>query len=140
MSPEKRSMPPIPKPDAATKAFFRSVVPDHPAVGVRPMFGNLAAFVNGNMFMGLFGPDLFLRLSDDDQALVQKAGGGSFEPMPGRAMSGYVVVPEGLARAAQEAGHMGGTLTRVGHGAPPEGAEGQEEAIGRKGPCPGTIP
>ena len=87
-------MPPIPKPDAATKAFFRSVVPDHPAVGVRPMFGNLAAFVNGNMFMGLFGPDLFLRLSDDDQAVVQKAGGGSFEPMPGRAMSGYVVVPE----------------------------------------------
>jgi len=94
MSPKKRSMPAMPKPDEATKEFFRSVVPDHPAVGVRPMFGNLAAFVNGNMFMGLFGRELFLRLSEDDQALVQKAGGGPFEPMPGRAMTGYVVVPE----------------------------------------------
>ena len=87
------SMPKIPKPDDESKAFFRAVVPSHPAVTVRPMFGNVSAFVHGNMFMGLFGADLFLRLPDDDRATVQEAGGGPFEPMPGRPMTGYVLVP-----------------------------------------------
>jgi TfoX/Sxy family transcriptional regulator of competence genes len=59
------------------------------------MFGNLAGFVNGNMFCGLFGEDLFVRVSIDDQAKVRKQGGRAFEPMPGRAMTGYVVVATG---------------------------------------------
>jgi TfoX/Sxy family transcriptional regulator of competence genes len=86
-------MPKMPKPDDAAKEFFRSVVPEAPNVAVRPMFGNLSAFVNGNMFMGLFGNDLFLRLPDAERAEVEAAGGGPFEPMPGRPMGGYVVVP-----------------------------------------------
>jgi TfoX/Sxy family transcriptional regulator of competence genes len=57
------------------------------------MFGNLAAFVNGNMFAGLFGEDLFVRLPDAEAAPIRKAGGRNFEPMAGRAMTGYVVVP-----------------------------------------------
>jgi TfoX/Sxy family transcriptional regulator of competence genes len=94
MTPEKgSSMPPIPKPDDASKAFFEAAVPDHPAVKVRPMFGNLAAFVNGNMFMGMFGPELFLRLPEGDREAVAKEGGGPFEPMPGRPMREYAVLP-----------------------------------------------
>jgi TfoX/Sxy family transcriptional regulator of competence genes len=57
------------------------------------MFGNLAAFVNGNMFAGLFGEDLFVRLSDYESAKVRKQGGRDFAPMPGRPMRGYVTVP-----------------------------------------------
>ncbi len=30
------------------------------------MFGNLGAFVNGNMFMGLFGADIGLKLAPAD--------------------------------------------------------------------------
>jgi TfoX/Sxy family transcriptional regulator of competence genes len=86
-------MGPMPKPDEATKERFRSIVPDHPSVSVRPMFGNLSAFVNGNMFMGVFGGDLFVRLSEADREAVLAAGGGPFEPMPGRPMGDYVVVP-----------------------------------------------
>lgn len=86
-------MGPMPKPDAATKAFFESVVPEHPAVKVRPMFGNVAAFVNGNMFMGLFGPDLFVRLPEEDREAVAAQGGGPFEPMPGRPMREYALLP-----------------------------------------------
>jgi TfoX/Sxy family transcriptional regulator of competence genes len=94
MSPAKRPpMPKIPKPDEETKALFESVVPDHPNVTTRPMFGNVSAFVHGNMFMGLFGRDLFLRLSDEDRDAVTAAGGGPFEPMPGRPMRDYVLVP-----------------------------------------------
>lgn len=45
------------------------------------------------MFCGLFGEDLFVRLPDDESATVKKQGGRDFEPMAGRAMKGYVVVP-----------------------------------------------
>ena len=94
MSPQKKSsMPKMPKPDDASKAFFESVVPERPDVRVRPMFGNVSAFVNGNMFMGLFGSDLFVRLPDADRDSLFKAGGAPFEPMPGRPMREYVVLP-----------------------------------------------
>ena len=86
-------MPKMPKPDDASKAFFVSVVPERPDVRVRPMFGNVSAFVNGNMFMGLFGSDLFVRLPDTDRETLVKAGGAPFEPMPGRPMRECVVLP-----------------------------------------------
>src|ERR1700674_2972505 len=85
----------MPKPSEQAKAAFLKLVPPDPAVTTRPMFGNLSGFVNGNMFCGLFGEDLFVRVSDDDQAKVRKKGGRPFEPMAGRAMTGYVVVPGG---------------------------------------------
>jgi TfoX/Sxy family transcriptional regulator of competence genes len=83
----------IPKPDPESKAYFETLVPDDPRVGVRPMFGNVSAFVNGNMFMGLYGSDVFLRLPGADRGTLAKAGGGPFEPMPGRAMSEYMIIP-----------------------------------------------
>ena len=85
----------MPKPSEQAKSAFQKLVPPDPNVTTRPMFGNLAGFVNGNMFCGLFGEDLFVRVSDEDQAKVRKQGGRAFEPMPGRAMTGYVVVPTG---------------------------------------------
>jgi len=86
-------MPKIPKPDEESKAFFESVVPDHPNVRIRPMFGNVSAFVNGNMFMGLFGPDVFVRLPEDEREAVTAEGGTAFAPMPGRPMKEYVTLP-----------------------------------------------
>ena len=85
----------LPKPSEQAKAAFQKLVPPDPSVTTRPMFGNLSGFVNGNMFCGLFGEDLFVRVSEADQARLRKQGGRPFEPMPGRAMTGYVVVPAG---------------------------------------------
>ncbi|TMF52877.1 MAG: TfoX/Sxy family protein [Chloroflexi bacterium] len=82
----------MPKPSERAKEMFSAIVPAEPSITLRPMFGNLAAFVNGNMFTGLFGEDLFVRLSDEEQARVLKEGGKAFEPMPGHAMKGYVCV------------------------------------------------
>jgi TfoX/Sxy family transcriptional regulator of competence genes len=83
----------MPRPSDDAKDAFRSVLPDDPAVTVRPMFGNIAAFVNGNMFAGLFGDDLFVRLAGKDRTQLIEKGGSVFEPMAGRAMKDYVTVP-----------------------------------------------
>lgn len=83
----------MPKPSDEAKAAFTKLVPGGPTVTMRPMFGNLAAFVNGNMFAGLFGEDMFVRLSEEESAKVRKLGGRDFAPMAGRPMKGYVTVP-----------------------------------------------
>ena len=71
----------IPKPTDEDKAFFRSIVPEAPNVEVKPMFGNVAAFVNGNMFMGLFGPSIGVRLPEEARReLLEIDGSGSFGP------------------------------------------------------------
>jgi TfoX/Sxy family transcriptional regulator of competence genes len=94
----------FPKPDEASKAFFDSLVPDDPRVQSRPMFGNRAAFVNGNMFLALFGAKVAVRLSDEDRAsLLKEAGAELFEPMPGRAMKEYVVLPESWRKRRKKA-------------------------------------
>lgn len=75
---------------------FESVVPGPPAVS-RKMFGYPAAFVNGNMFMGLHQEDMVLRLPEDSrEKLLNVSGARLFEPMPGRPMKEYVVVPHNL--------------------------------------------
>ncbi len=83
----------MPKPSEPARDAFRTLVPDDPAVATRPMFGNLAGFVNGNMFTGLYGSDLFVRLPDAEQEQVRALGGSAFEPMAGRPMKGYVTLP-----------------------------------------------
>src|SRR6202162_5938368 len=83
----------MPKPSDQAKAAFSTLVPGEPAVTMRQMFGNLAAFVHGNMFAGRRGETFVVRLSGHDSPVVRKHGGRDFEPMPGRAMRGYVTVP-----------------------------------------------
>ena len=82
----------VPKPTEADKARFRSLVPDAPGVEVKPMFGNLGAFVNGNMFMGLFGSSLGVKLAPADAERLRAAGGGPFGPDE-RPMSGWTTLP-----------------------------------------------
>jgi TfoX/Sxy family transcriptional regulator of competence genes len=56
------------------------------------MFGNIAGFVNGNMFAGLFGSDIGVKLSTTDQEQLLAAGGGPFGPAE-RPMGGYISLP-----------------------------------------------
>jgi TfoX/Sxy family transcriptional regulator of competence genes len=63
----------------------------------RQMFGYPSCVLDGNMFMSLFQDKLVLRLgADDRERLITKHGGEPFEPMPGRAMKDYVVVPRAI--------------------------------------------
>jgi TfoX/Sxy family transcriptional regulator of competence genes len=64
----------------------------------KKMFGYPAYFFNGNMFVGVHGDKLFLRLSVADTAEIMKGFKDvfAFKPMPGRAMNGYVVLPKSV--------------------------------------------
>jgi hypothetical protein len=58
------------------------------------MFGYPAAFVHGNMVCGLFEDSVVVRLGNEGAAdAVAKGKATQFAPMPGRVMSGYVLVP-----------------------------------------------
>ena len=85
----------IPHPSESAKEFFKSVLPEDPRVTARPMFGNPAAFVNGNLFSGLYGDDMFVRLTGESREELLKVKGTSIlEPMKGRQMKDYVVLPK----------------------------------------------
>jgi TfoX/Sxy family transcriptional regulator of competence genes len=93
----------MPKPTDDDKDAFRSLVPDDPRVEVKPMFGNLGAFVNGNMFMGLFGSSIGLKLDDAGrETLGQEKGAGPFGPAE-RPMGGYVSLPAAWRAAPEKA-------------------------------------
>lgn len=82
-----------PRSDGEAQTAFRRLVPDDERVTTRPMFGSLAAFANGYMFMGLFGPDLFVRLPEAERAAQVATGWQNLEPMPGKPMREYLVIP-----------------------------------------------
>jgi TfoX/Sxy family transcriptional regulator of competence genes len=82
----------IPKATEDDRAWFQAVLPDDARVEVKPMFGNLGAFVAGNMFAGLFGADVGVRLADDDREALLAHGAGPFGPAE-RPMGGYVALP-----------------------------------------------
>lgn len=87
----------IDKPSAALIAIYEAVAPPAPAAERRQMFGMPCCFAHGNMFMGLFGESMMLRLPEPERtALTAMPGGGPFEPAPGRVMREYVRVPPAL--------------------------------------------
>ena len=77
--------------------LFDAIVPSGTGIERRKMFGYPAAFVNGNLFAGLHQEDFILRLDEPGrEALIRDCGAGIFEPMPGRRMREYVVVPAAI--------------------------------------------
>lgn len=82
--------------------FFDTVVPGPPAER-RKMFGFPCSFVNGNMYMGLYQDDMALRLPDEHrEKFLRIRGARIFEPMPGRPMREYIVVPKTVMEDRKE--------------------------------------
>ncbi len=115
----------IPKPSEDDKQFFRSLIADDPEVEIKPMFGNLGAFVHGNMFAGLFGSAVGVRLAEPD-ARELEAIDGSGPVRSRRARDGRLHQPaRGLARGRRPGRVLGGQGPGPrGHAA----AQGQEAA------------
>jgi TfoX/Sxy family transcriptional regulator of competence genes len=87
----------MPKHSDEDKARFRDLVPEAPGVEVKPMFGSVGAFVNGNMFAGLFGPNVGVKLDPEGlEELRALEGSGPFGPEE-RPMGVYLSLPASLS-------------------------------------------
>jgi TfoX/Sxy family transcriptional regulator of competence genes len=91
-----------PAPDELKNVFEKAML-SVPLAEKRKMFGYPCAFINGQMFAGLFQDKMFIRLSDEDRArFLEFKGAGRFEPMPGRPMREYVIFPESMLNDESE--------------------------------------
>ena len=83
------------KPPQELVDYLDTVIPDGPApVQFRPMFGAPCYWTGGNMFAALHQESMIVRLGEEDRAaLLAEPGAALFEPMEGRPMREYVVIP-----------------------------------------------
>ena len=89
----ERKMPSFDKSPPELIERFAAVLDGYPEAERKKMFGYPAAFVGGNMATGLFADQWVVRLPDDEIEPAKARGAGSFEPMPGKPMKAFVVVP-----------------------------------------------
>jgi len=94
----------MPHASSETAALLDALLEGDPRVKVRKMFGHPAGFANGNMCVGTFGGELFVRLGDSEGRLLsQTPGVRRFEPMPGRPMKQYFVLPPAILQKPAQA-------------------------------------
>ena len=116
------------KPSEELTKLFEEVTPGPPATP-RKMFGFPAAFVNGNMFMGLHQEDMLLRLPEDSRPeLLKTSGARIFEPMPGRPMREYVVVPPTLLKDRSKLSSWVSKAFKYGLSLPPKSKSGAKKS------------
>jgi TfoX/Sxy family transcriptional regulator of competence genes len=108
--------------------LFEATFPGPPAVA-RQMFGYRAAFVNGNLFMSLFEDRMVLRLPDGPRAeLLAMEGADTFEPMAGRPMKEYVLVPASVLAAPAALDAWVATALAYGGSLPPKAPKANAKA------------
>lgn len=89
----ERTMPSFSKSPPQLVERFAAVLDGYPDAVRRKMFGYPAAFVGGNMATGLFADRWVVRLPDTEIEAAKAAGAGLFEPLPGKPMKSFVVIP-----------------------------------------------
>lgn len=76
---------------------FTAHLPAHPDVQPRKMFGYACAFVRGNFWSGLHEDKVVVRLPGGlHQRFPALAGAPPFDPMGGRPMKGWFVIPAAI--------------------------------------------
>lgn len=76
---------------------FEAVAAEYPDVANRLTFGYPCLYVGGNMVSGLYESGWFVRLGAADTAEALAIDGAApFEPMPGRPMTGYTLLPHAV--------------------------------------------
>ena len=91
------------KSSEAIRARFEAGAAGIEGLEQRQMFGYPAAFIGGNLTTSLHRESWIVRLPDAERAELIARGWSEFEPMPGRPMRGYVVMPDEVAADPEQA-------------------------------------
>ena len=86
---------PLQKPTSALVARYEELAEVVPEADRKLVFGSPCCLVGGNMFFGVHATGVFVKLPPEQAAELLAEGGAPFEPMPGRAMGGFFVLPDG---------------------------------------------
>jgi hypothetical protein len=92
----------MPKPGADTMKRFDALAETFTARGAKrsQMFGMPVLKKGDKVFAGTYGDAMTFKLGPDDHArALRRTGVRPFEPMPGRAMKAWVLVPVASARS-----------------------------------------
>jgi hypothetical protein len=90
-------MPEFSKSPPALVERFDSITAEYPQAQRRPTFGYPCLYVGGNMVSGLFQSSWHVRLGPAETAeLLALEGAAPFEPMPGRPMTGFTLLPPAI--------------------------------------------
>ncbi|HET6487025.1 MAG TPA: TfoX/Sxy family protein [Spirochaetia bacterium] len=105
----------------------------------RPMFGYPAYFVNKHLFAGLFQDMLFVRLSPAQSMELRKdfPAVASLEPMPGRPMKDYTVIPAELRQDARKMARILKDAATWCRSLPPKATTARKAAKAPKARTPG---
>jgi len=113
--------------------LFQQIVPTGPTVQHKQMFGYPCAFVNGNLFTGLFQQGMIFRLSPSDQAaFLDQPGAVQFAPMPGRSMKGYVMFSDPFAAGEETLGDWLKCALQFASRLPPKEKAAAKKSPGKK--------
>ena len=90
-------MPKMPKSPPELIARFDEIAADFPQAQRRLTFGYPCLYVGGTMVSGLFGSSWHVKLGPEErQELEAIPGAKPFEPMPGRPMTGFTLLPQAI--------------------------------------------
>ena len=90
-------MPGFAKSSPALIERFDAVAAEYSEVTRRLTFGSPCLYVGGNMVSGLHESGWFVRLGPAETAELSAIDGAApFSPMPGRAMTGYTILPSSV--------------------------------------------
>jgi hypothetical protein len=90
-----RAMPSFTKSPPELVERFGTVLTGYPDARQKPMFGFPAAFVGGNLATSLHRDRWVVRVPADEVESALAEGAAAFEPMPGRPIKGFVLIPPG---------------------------------------------
>jgi TfoX/Sxy family transcriptional regulator of competence genes len=84
-------------PESLVNLFVELVAVLPPDVERRRMFGFPCVFVNDQLFAGVHQDNIMVRLPEAERTVfLAIEGAAQFEPMPGRPMREYVVIPPAM--------------------------------------------
>jgi TfoX/Sxy family transcriptional regulator of competence genes len=122
-------MPKMPKSPSELVARFDAVAADFPGTERRLTFGYPCLYVGGNMISGLFGSRWHVKLGPDERhALEAMPGAEPFEPMPGRPMTGFTLLPGSVVDDDEELRRWIGRAVDYGATLPPKVAKARSKA------------
>lgn len=117
--------------------LFRAALPTDRRVTTMPLFGGVAAKVNGHIFAGLFGRSVIVALPEPDRTeALALDGAGPFDPMgDGRAMSQKVMLPESMMDEPAELKAWIARAFALSAALPPKAVKPKKRAAAKKAPA-----